>query len=137
VRQRYAERATPIALPGSLVIAVGCVLLSRAVHFQPGYFYGLVGGLALSRASARDEAGRLAARTAGLLLALSIGAWLALLPVSAAAAVSGRTVGVILMENVLGGVFWVALERRQRHVRRLRRLLLRFLGVLPLPTPGP
>jgi hypothetical protein len=110
VRRRYRERARPIALPGSLVIAVACVVLSRAVHFQPGYFYGLLGGLALSRSLERDEDGRLAARTVAALLALSIGSWLALLPVSAAAAENGKTFGTILVENLLGGIFWVALD---------------------------
>ncbi len=110
VRRRYRERATPIALPGSFVIAVACVLLSRAVHFQPGYFYGLLGGLALSRSLERDESGRLAARTVTFLLVLSIGSWLALQPVSAAAAENGKTLGTIMVENLLGGIFWVALD---------------------------
>ena len=110
VRRRYRERAKPIALPGALVIAVACVALSRAIHFQPGYFYGLVGGLALSRSLERDESGRLAARTAAALLVLSIGSWLALLPVSAAAAETGKTFGIILTENLLGGIFWTALD---------------------------
>jgi hypothetical protein len=110
VRRRYRERASPIALPGALVIAVACVALSRAVDFQPGYFYGLVGGLALSRSLERSESGRLAARTAALLLALSLVSWLALMPVSAAAAETGRTGGTIFLENVLAGIFWAALD---------------------------
>jgi hypothetical protein len=110
VRRRYRERATPIALPGALVIAVACVALSRAVHFQPGYFYGLLGGLALSRKLEREESGRLAARTVAFLLVLSFGSWLALQPVAAAAAENGRTFGTILVENILGGIFWAALD---------------------------
>lgn len=110
VRRRYHERAIPIALPGSLVIAVACVVLSRAVGFQPGYFYGLLGGLALSRTLGRDESGRVAARTVAFLLLLSIGSWVALQPVSAAAAESGRTLGAIMVENLLGGIFWCALD---------------------------
>ena len=110
VRRRYRERAVPIALPGALVIAVACVVLSRAVHFQPGYFYGLLGGLALSRSLERDESGRLAARTVAFLLVLSMVSWVALQPVSAAAAESGKTLGTILVENLLGGIFWAALD---------------------------
>ena len=110
VRRRYRERATPVALPGALVIAVACVVLSRAVGFQPGYFYGLLGGLALSRKLDRDESGRLAARTVAFLLALSFGSWVALQPVAAAAAENGKTFGSILVENILGGIFWAALD---------------------------
>lgn len=110
VRRRYRERATPIALPGALVIAVACVLLSRAVGFQPGYFYGLLGGLALSRKLERDESGRLAARTVAFLLVLSFASWMALQPVAAAAAENGKTFGSILVENILGGIFWCALD---------------------------
>ena len=110
VRRRYRERATPIALPGALVIAIACVVLSRAVGFQPGYFYGLLGGLALSRKLERDESGRLAARTVAFLLVLSFASWLALQPVSAAAAENGKTFGTILVENILGGIFWCALD---------------------------
>lgn len=110
MRRRYGERAVPIALPGALVIALACVALSRAVQFQPGYFYGLLGGLALSRKLERQESGRLAARSVVFLLFLSLVSWLALLPVSAAAAESGRTLGTIFTENVLAGIFWAALD---------------------------
>lgn len=110
VRRRYRERATPIALPGALVISVACVLLSRAVGFQPGYFYGLLGGLALSRKLERDESGRLAARAVAFLLVLSFASWMALQPVAAAAAENGKTFGSILVENILGGIFWCALD---------------------------
>jgi hypothetical protein len=156
VRRRYGERATPVALPGSLVLGVACVLLSRAVHFQPGYFYGLVGGLALSRSLERDEAGRVAARTVALLLALSIGSWVALLPVSAAAAQSGRALVAILAENVLAGIFWAALDSLVIALLPLRLLegakvvgwsrtawaglyavtLLAFVHILLRPTTG-
>jgi hypothetical protein len=110
VRRRYHERATPIVLPGSLLMALGCVLLSRAVHFQPGYFYGLVGGLALARSLDRDESGRIAARSAAALLALSVVSWLLLQPVAAAARETGTSLPSILVENVLGGIFWAALD---------------------------
>jgi hypothetical protein len=110
VRRRYHERATPIVLPGSLLMALGCVVLSRAVHFQPGYFYGLVGGLALARALERDESGRLAARASAALLALSVISWLLLQPVAAAARETGTSLPSILIENLLGGIFWAALD---------------------------
>ena len=110
VRRRYAERAAPVVLPGSLLMALACVVLSRAVHFQPGYFYGLIGGLALARSLGRDESGRLAAWAAAGLLALSIVSWVVLQPVAAAARETGTSLPAILAENVLGGIFWAALD---------------------------
>ena len=110
LRSRFGERARVVALPGSLLVALACVVLSRAVDFQPGYFYGLVGGLAFARRLRHDTTGRLAATSAGILLALSVASWVALGPVSAAAGDGEPGLGVLLVENLLGGIFWVALD---------------------------
>jgi hypothetical protein len=110
LRRRYREGAAVVALPGSLLVAVACVALSRAVRFQPGYFYGLVAGVAIGRRFGADTEGRLASASAALLLTFSVGAWLALLPVSAAARQPDAGLAPILLESFLGGVFWVALD---------------------------
>jgi hypothetical protein len=110
LRRRYGETASVVALPGSLIVTVACVLLSRAVHFEPGYFYGLVGGLAFARELRRDTTGRLAASSAMVLLAMSIAAWVLLGPVSEVADRPGAGLVPIFAESVLGGIFWVALD---------------------------
>jgi hypothetical protein len=60
------------AVPSGLVIAALCVLLSRLVHFQPGYLYGLVGGVTFAVALERREEGQAEALVflAGALLAV-------------------------------------------------------------------
>ncbi|HEV2088585.1 MAG TPA: FGLLP motif-containing membrane protein [Cryptosporangiaceae bacterium] len=110
LRRRFNEGAQVVALPGTLIVAVACVLLSRAVHFEPGYFYGLVGGLAFSRQLRRDTGGRLAAASALILVVLSVVAWLAMTPVSRIADRPDAGLWPILAEGFLGGVFWVALD---------------------------
>jgi hypothetical protein len=72
------------ALPGTILIGLACVLISRLTDFQPGYLYGLVVGLVAVKGSepgtaARDHAeGRRAALGTVLTLAVAIGAWLVL-----------------------------------------------------------
>jgi heme/copper-type cytochrome/quinol oxidase subunit 4 len=110
LRRRYGERANVVALPGSLIIAVACVALSRAVRFEPGYFYGLVGGLAFSRHLRRDTSGRLAAGSVVTMLGLSVIAWLALPPVARMADAPVPGAWPIMAESVLGGIFWAALD---------------------------
>ncbi len=110
LRRHDALDAGLVALPGTLLLTVGCILLSRAVHFEPGYFYGLVGGIVIGTQIRRETAGRLAATCTGLMLVLSVGAWIALGPVSEAARQSDAGVVPILAESVLGGIFWAALD---------------------------
>jgi hypothetical protein len=110
LRRRYGERATVVALPGTLIVAVVCVVLSRAVRFEPGYFYGLVGGLAFGRHLRNDTTGRLAASSVVVMITLSIVSWLALSPVARMADAPAPGALPILAESVLGGIFWAALD---------------------------
>jgi hypothetical protein len=110
LRRRYQERANAVALPGSLIVAVACVALSRAVHFEPGYFYGLVGGLAFSRRLPKNTAGRLAAGSVVVMLGLSLASWLLLPSVARIADAPDPGALPILAESLLGGIFWTALD---------------------------
>jgi hypothetical protein len=74
------------ALPGTLVIAAACVVISRVADFQPGYIYGLVVGYAFSREAARVEQGRWMAVATAALLGAAYVAWLALVVVRAGGA---------------------------------------------------
>ncbi len=93
------------ALPSGLVVAVLCVLVSRLTRFQPGYLYGLIGGVTFARSLSLREEGHVVAVTSVLTLAVSIGAWLLWVPVSAASAADSTGFGWALLSNFLAAVF--------------------------------
>ena len=65
-------------VPGTLLIAALCVLVSRLVGYLPGYLYGLLIGYAfLTKIEPRQE-GRAGTLGAWWMLALAFPAWLAL-----------------------------------------------------------
>ena len=71
-------------LPLSLVVALVCVLISRAVDFQPGYIYGLIAFYAFSRGTAPRAEGQAMAVTCVVIVGLAVFAWL-MLPIADAA----------------------------------------------------
>lgn len=93
------------ALPSGLVVAGGCVLLSRLTGFQPGYLYGLIGGIAFAGKLTDREEAHVVALTSLITLAISVGAWLLWVPVSAAASQPGASVVLALLENFLAATF--------------------------------
>ncbi|HVA60747.1 MAG TPA: FGLLP motif-containing membrane protein [Mycobacteriales bacterium] len=80
-RKRYQAPGVLRLRPGALLFALGCVLLSRAVHFEPGYVYGLVAGFQFSRKMSPDQDGRAVLTWALWLLGLAAAGWFALYPV--------------------------------------------------------
>jgi hypothetical protein len=93
------------ALPSALLIAVACVLVSRITDFQPGYLYGLIGGVVFTgRLNAVQEGHEVAVASVGT-LAVSIAAWLLWVPVSSAAAADPSSFGLALVENFLAALF--------------------------------
>jgi hypothetical protein len=110
IHRHHGDWGRLVILPGTLLVAAACVALSRAVHFLPGYFYGLIAGITFRRQIARSVKGRLVAFSAVLVLAMSVLSWLAMKPVSAAAAKPGASMGLLLLEAVLGGIFWCGLD---------------------------
>lgn len=66
----------------ALAIAAGCVLLSRLVDFQPGFLYGFVASYTLLAPVALDrrQSGQIVFFPAIALLALSVVAWLLVIP---------------------------------------------------------
>ena len=72
-------------LPGTLLVAVACVVISRVTRFEPGYMYGIVGGFAFATSLPREEEGRAATLSAAWVLVAALAAWLLWLPVDAAA----------------------------------------------------
>ena len=93
------------ALPSALLVAVVCVLISRITQFQPGYLYGLIGGVVFTgHLNSREEGQEIAIASIGTLI-VSIAAWLVWVPVSVAASADPASFGLALLENFLAALF--------------------------------
>ena len=93
------------ALPSGLVVAAFCVLISRLTDFQPGYLYGLIGGVAFARSLSEREEGHVVALTSVVTLLVSVAAWLLWVPVSAASSADPTGFGWALLSNFLAALF--------------------------------
>jgi hypothetical protein len=110
VHHRDGEWGRLRVLPGTAVVAVGCVVVSRLVGFQPGYLYGLIAGLAIRRRLATDTTGALTAVSAVSVFALSFAAWFARVPVTAAAAGENASIWLIALEACLAAISVLGIE---------------------------
>jgi hypothetical protein len=93
------------ALPSGLLVAGLCVLVSRVTGYLPGYLYGLIGGVAFAGHLAEREEGRIVAAASAAVLLTSVAAWLAWVPVTAAATQPGAGFVWALVQNFLAAVF--------------------------------
>jgi hypothetical protein len=95
----------------ALAIAAGCVLLSRLVDFQPGFLFGFVASYTLLAPAALDrrQSGQLVLFPAIALLALSVIAWLLVIPLREVTQ-GGDAWWVALPEGAVVAVFVVGLE---------------------------
>jgi hypothetical protein len=93
------------ALPTGLLIAALCVLISRVTQFQPGYLYGLVGGVVFAGHLARREEGQLVAVSSVATLIVAVSAWLIWVLADGAASRQGAGFGLAFLENFLAAVF--------------------------------
>lgn len=98
IHRRTGEWGKLNFLPGTLLVALFLVLLSRLVNFQPGYFYGALAGLAFASALSKEVQGRVTAANWSWALVLSIAAWFAHMRVSELAAQPDA------------GAWWIGLE---------------------------
>jgi hypothetical protein len=88
-----------------LLIAAGCVLVSRLTDFEPGYLYGVVCGAVFTGTLAQREQGHAVALATLLTVVIAFVAWFAWEPVNTAAATSGAAVPLIVLDDFLGAVF--------------------------------
>ncbi len=109
------------ALPGTLLIAVVCVLISRIANFQPGYLYGLIIGFTFSRELSKAESGKLDAVAAACALGLAVVAWL-LLPMVRGDAGGSAAFGAILLQTAYASVVTAGLEAAAISMMPLRFL---------------
>jgi hypothetical protein len=77
-RVKHNDRGVMRVLPGTLLVGVVCVLVSRMAHFAPGYMYGLIAGFVFSHQLSKEEEGRRTAITVAWALLASMAAWLVL-----------------------------------------------------------
>ncbi len=93
------------ALPGGLLIAAGCVLVSRVANFQPGYLYGVVAGVAFTRTLAKKQKGHVVALSTLTTLTVAIVAWFAWVPIDRIAEKPGAFAGLVIADDFLGSMF--------------------------------
>ena len=93
------------ALPSGLAVAAICVLVSRLANFQPGYLYGLIGGVVFAGALSKREEGHVVAVTSLVTLSLALAAWIAWVPISIQSTANPSNFGWALASNFLAALF--------------------------------
>jgi hypothetical protein len=109
-RRRHGEWGSIVLRPGALVLTAVLVGTSRLLNLQPGYLFGLIGGLAFSSELRRKIEGRLAVLTSLFILVVALSMWFVWVPVSHAAASPGAGFWVVAAEAALGGTFMAGLS---------------------------
>jgi len=98
-------------LPGSLLIGLICVIISRSVGFLPGYLYVFVGSLTFREKLDAEGNARNASIAAVTLLVLGVLGWLALGPVAAGVESSSSPgVGALWLESTLAATFAIGIH---------------------------
>ncbi|HXL42303.1 MAG TPA: FGLLP motif-containing membrane protein, partial [Actinomycetota bacterium] len=108
-KTRHGEWARLKVLPGTAVVAIVCVGISRLLHFVPGYLYGLIAGLEF-RQEPEDTTGRLTSLAALTILIIGLATWAARAPVAAAAGREGAGFWVVAIDACLATIFVIGLE---------------------------
>ncbi len=110
MRRRHQDRGQIALRPGALVLTAALVLASRVLHLEPGFLFGLIGGLAFATSLTPKSSGRLAVATSIFTLAVGLAAWFLWIPVSAAAAEGEVTFWLAVADAALAGTFIAAVE---------------------------
>jgi hypothetical protein len=97
-------------LPGALLLTAFLVLVSKFLDLQPGYLYGVIGGLVFATQLNRRSDARVTITASLFALGLSLLAWVAWVPVSATAAQPDAGFWNYAAEVALGGTFIAGLE---------------------------
>lgn len=107
--RRFGAHGRPRVAIWTLVLAAGCVLVSRMASLNPGFMYGIIGTFTFSMALTRDDEGKMEARGAVALLALALGSWVLRIPFQPEPGVPASGPGSIV-NAALVGVFVVSVE---------------------------
>jgi hypothetical protein len=103
--KRSPTHAKLRAIPAGIAIAVLSVLISRLAHFQPGYLYGIVCGVSFAHKLAKKEEAHVVSLESAATLAAAVVAWIAFVPVAAAALHPGASFWVALVDDWLASIF--------------------------------
>lgn len=93
------------ALPVGLLVAAGCVLVSRLTQFEPGYLYGLICGIAYRATLSKQTKGHIIALTTLATLCVSVVCWIIWVPVNGLATHFHPFFVLVILDNVLASVF--------------------------------
>jgi hypothetical protein len=110
IRRQFGEWGKLNFLPGTVLVSIVLVLLSRLLDFQPGYFYGALAGLAFRSALSEKVQGKMTAANWLFSLIISVGAFFLRAPVSATAAEPGSSIWWIGLEICLAMIFLWGVE---------------------------
>jgi hypothetical protein len=102
--RRLADTWRIEVLPGTIVVAVVCVLISRLTGFLPGYVYGLILGLSFAKNLSEAEEGRNTALAGVLMLVLAVTSWFALTALGSGTGVLEIAAQTILAAVMVGGL---------------------------------
>jgi hypothetical protein len=109
-RIRAGEFGRLRVLPATILIAVACVVLTRATGFQPGYLYGLLIGFTFARDLSVGDEGRSTAIASLWMLVVTVAAWIGLIPAGEAAAANADDLGAAVGQAALTTVVVAGLE---------------------------
>jgi hypothetical protein len=98
------------AIPGALVVAVACVVVSRLTNFSPGYLFGLLGGAVFAGTLERRTEGRTEAVSLLAVLALALVSWVGFAAVVSRANEDGASFAVLAADALLGCLFIGGIE---------------------------
>jgi hypothetical protein len=110
MKRHFGEGGRLGVLPGTLIVSIAFVGISRLLHLQPGLIYGLVAGFSFRVDLDDKEEGRLTAVSSFFVLVICLLAWLAQIPLFGSASAPDAKFWVIALEACLAGVFVIGLE---------------------------
>jgi len=93
------------ALPVGLLVAAGCVVVSRLTEFEPGYLYGLICGIAFKVTLSKHTKGHIIALTTLATLCVSVVCWVIWVPVNGVATHFHPFFGLVILDDLLASVF--------------------------------
>jgi hypothetical protein len=107
--KEFRDRGQILVMPGSVIVGGVCVLISRLLHFEPGYLYGLLAIFVFHHETDERTDGRLAAVSVFFVIVLAIVAWVARVPLTGLAQKDPSFLALVL-EAAVSGAFVIGLE---------------------------